>query len=254
MKTENNIIITEIAAAQVVNSVKGETHEMVDRKQYGLALCISGQITYKEKGKTIVSSKDAAIVLPTGATYTLSRDKSGFFPLINFDCIGTICTEITEIPLRNAYACMKYFEDVKKQFFKEGNSFQTFSLFYKLLDEVYANTVPTHSLIQSAQAYIEQSLSDPALNNQTIANSLNISEVYLRKLFTTYLSTSPKQYILQARLERAKQLLTDTAFSVAAVSEECGFSSVYHFSRIFKQKTGITPSKFADQHNNLVVF
>ena len=70
----------------------------------------------------------------------------------------------------------------------------------------------------------------------------------MRKLFIHHLNTTPKQYILEQRLQKAKGLLTDTSLTVTAISENCGFSSIYHFSREFKKKNGITPSQYAESH------
>ena len=99
--------------------------------------------------------------------------------------------------------------------------------------------------------FIEQNISCPNLVNQDIADNLKISEVYLRKLFMRHLKTTPKQYIVAHRLQEAKRLLTDTTLTVAAIAEKCGFSSVYHFSREFKHKNGITPTQYA-QNNKIL--
>ena len=97
--------------------------------------------------------------------------------------------------------------------------------------------------------YIEKNLSDPLLSNAQLAKQVGFSEVYLRKLFLKHYGTTPKQYILDIRLQKAKQLLAETPFSVTAVAEECGFSSVFHFCRAFKQKTGMTPSEFSKRYH-----
>ena len=68
----------------------------------------------------------------------------------------------------------------------------------------------------------------------------------MRKLFLSYYHITPKQYVLDIRIRKAKQLLCDTPFSVTAIAEECGFSSVYHFCRVFKEKTGFTPTEYAN--------
>ena len=41
------------------------------------------------------------------------------------------------------------------------------------------------------------------------------------------------------------QLLTNTDLTVTAVAESCGFASVYHFCRTFKQRMGMTPLEWA---------
>ena len=35
------------------------------------------------------------------------------------------------------------------------------------------------------------------------------------------------------------------------ISEECGFSNPYHFSRLFKEKTGLTPTEYLNQNRSL---
>ncbi|MFQ9800805.1 MAG: helix-turn-helix domain-containing protein [Clostridia bacterium] len=45
--------------------------------------------------------------------------------------------------------------------------------------------------------------------------------------------------------KRAKSLLTNGTHTITSISEECGFSSLYHFCRVFKDKTGMTPTEYA---------
>jgi len=37
-------------------------------------------------------------------------------------------------------------------------------------------------------------------------------------------------------------------FTVATMAEECGFSSVYHFCRSFRQRAGQTPTQYAVEY------
>ena len=69
--------------------------------------------------------------------------------------------------------------------------------------------------------------------------------VYLRKLFAAKYNISPKQYILDTRIQKAKHLLTNSPYSITAIGTDCGFSSVYIFSRCFKGRVGLTPSEYA---------
>ncbi|MCF7817417.1 MAG: helix-turn-helix transcriptional regulator [Kiritimatiellales bacterium] len=71
-----------------------------------------------------------------------------------------------------------------------------------------------------------------------------ISKDYLRHLFRHYADQSPMRTIITTRIEHAKDLLHNDELTVAMVAEECGFESIYYFSRLFKEVTGQTPSGF----------
>ena len=47
------------------------------------------------------------------------------------------------------------------------------------------------------------------------------------------------------RLEKARKMLIKKENSLWQIAEQCGFSSVYHFCRMFKQRTGLTPTQYA---------
>jgi AraC-like DNA-binding protein len=108
--------------------------------------------------------------------------------------------------------------------------------------------VKSKAPLSSIIHFIENNLSDNSISNTSLAQKAGISEVYLRKLFISNLGITPKQYILDLRLKKAKQLLTDTNHTVTTISEKCGFTSPYHFSRIFKEKTGVTPTQYLKEH------
>lgn len=85
-----------------------------------------------------------------------------------------------------------------------------------------------------------------ALNNQTVpqfAESLGISERYLRKIFETHLGTSPQKYSNHIRLMFAKQLLHQTQLSMTEIAFSSGFNSVRRFNDAFKTSLKLTPTE-----------
>ena len=130
-------------------------------------------------------------------------------------------------------------------FLRNESRMKIYSSFYELLDSLVSPNEQNSDRLTFVVKYIEEHIQDPTLSNVELAKCLGISEVYLRKQFQTHYRVTPKQYILDIRIRKAKQLLVDTPFTVTAIAEECGFSSLYHFCRAFKQKTGMTPTKYA---------
>ena len=246
MFNADNLVVTDIEQPKVVYSQKGRVFEMKNRPCFGLSFCTCGQISYKMNGKTYISNKDSIVILPKNATYTLFGDKEGIFPLINFNCENFYCHDILVIPVKNLPPYLRAFENINNLFLHNKSKLKIYSAFYNLLDEVFALDPQIHPLLQKAVEFIEKNIGDTELSNSTLAKSVNISEVYLRKLFLKYYDTTPKQYILDLRIQKAKHLLAETLLSVTAVSAECGFSNLYHFCRIFKQKTGLTPTEYAE--------
>ncbi|RMD74552.1 MAG: AraC family transcriptional regulator, partial [Lentisphaerae bacterium] len=64
----------------------------------------------------------------------------------------------------------------------------------------------------------------------------------LNRLFVQQFGKTPVQYYNWRRLEFARTLLSSSSLSIKALTSELGFSSPPHFSRWFKQQTGLTPT------------
>ncbi len=248
MELLQNLTVTGNLEVVTVRQIKGTGTEIKNRSHYGLSFCCEGQITYTIDGVEYVSNPDCAIILPKGKNYSLRVDKSGFFPLINFDCDGFLCDKHIVLPLKNSAALIKEFEYIKKLSLFEKNRPKMMGAFYSLIDGIISQTDEGGSVISGAVAYLEANLSDPTLNNETLAKQANISEVYFRQLFLKQYGVTPRQYIINARIAKAKQLLTSGNKKISAISEECGFVSVYHFCRCFKNKCGITPTEYMNSN------
>jgi AraC-like DNA-binding protein len=102
-------------------------------------------------------------------------------------------------------------------------------------------------LIQSLITYIDEN----TIINLTVADiskALFISESKIRNAFKQEMGMTIGRYIDDMVFIKAKRLLSNPENTIASVSSELGFCDQFYFSRRFKEKFNITPTRFKMQN------
>src|SRR6202012_2273781 len=76
------------------------------------------------------------------------------------------------------------------------------------------------------------------------ASKLNLSPNYLSDLLQKFTGKSTMEHIHLELVEKAKSLLWGTENSISEIAYELGFEYASHFTKIFKAKTGKSPSEY----------
>ena len=76
------------------------------------------------------------------------------------------------------------------------------------------------------------------------AEIANRSISTFRRDFEEYYHTTPGKWLTARRLERAVLFLTTSDKSISDITFECGFKNISHFSKIFKEKFNLAPTKY----------
>ena len=69
--------------------------------------------------------------------------------------------------------------------------------------------------------------------------------------FLEYYRTTPGKWLTGKRLTHARMLLNTTKQSITEIAFNSGFGNMSHFSRIFKEKFGLSPLQFRKKHTTL---
>ncbi|HMH20799.1 MAG TPA: helix-turn-helix domain-containing protein [Puia sp.] len=80
------------------------------------------------------------------------------------------------------------------------------------------------------------------------ASKLNLSPNYLSDLLQKFTGKSTVEHIHLELVDKAKSLLWGTESSISEIAYELGFEYPSHFTKIFKAKTGKSPSEYRN-HN-----
>lgn len=252
------ITVSKLDSVTTINHRKGVTADIKNRFAFGVSFCLSGKITYTHNGKKYVSDPNHAIFHPKSQTYNLRCDESGEFLVLNFQCTEDFChTEFralkisTLVPYINDYNTLRHLQLIKKS----DSQIKSLAVLYSILSRLAAESQGDNlnPFLLKALLHIETNLDNPLLDVSHLAEALGISEIYLRKLFTHTLEVSPKQYLTDLRMSKAKQLLKNSCTPITQIAENCGYLSIYHFSRAFKNATGYSPSKYREQHSQPIL-
>lgn len=100
------------------------------------------------------------------------------------------------------------------------------------------------AFLEAVRAVVEENLHDEEFSVDDLARVLGRSRSNLYRRLREVHDDPPAEVIKSMRLERAAHLLEAEFGSVAKVAYSCGFKSVSHFSRCFKERFGVPPSEY----------
>lgn len=98
---------------------------------------------------------------------------------------------------------------------------------------------------------VEKLYLNPELTLKDISGRLNISSHNLSFLLNTKFNLNFYEFVNNYRLDTVKNELINPQkkhYAIFAIACDCGFNSQSTFNRIFKQKVGVSPSQYRDQH------
>nr|WP_315166752.1 substrate-binding domain-containing protein [uncultured Flavobacterium sp.] len=104
--------------------------------------------------------------------------------------------------------------------------------------------ISEQDFLRKLNEYIEQNLHNSDYTVEELAKSLTISRVQLYRKVKAILGISVIEHVNNIRLEKSKELLLKSKQNISEIAYAVGFSSLYYFSNVFKNKYGISPKDF----------
>ncbi len=108
------------------------------------------------------------------------------------------------------------------------------------VQEPLGSTAP--AAVKRAIALMERNLEAP-LPIAVICERLGISHRQLNRLFAAFVRKTPALYYRDIRLDRARGLVTQTDLAMSEIALASGFASQVHFSRAYRIRFGLPPSR-----------
>lgn len=226
----------------------------VNRPFSALVFAPKGKVVYYMNGEEYVSDGTNVVYLPAGSNYTFMAFEDDICPQINFDCDYDKC-EFISFPVSRISVYEEKFEKLRQMYYSENGTRSHHACLAELYD-VLASLDSESDLAEygeysrAAIRIMREEYSDTELSSDSIASRLNISTVYLRKVFLKDVGMPPIAYLRKIRMERAKELLRLPEKRVGEVAFDVGYSGIYSFSRVFKREIGMTPGEYADRYKD----
>ena len=97
-------------------------------------------------------------------------------------------------------------------------------------------------IINRINDYIEENYTNN-ISLSNIADKFFINKNYLCDIFKAETDTTINEYITTLRINKGKSLIRDTNLTLTEISYEIGYQNTSYFNRVFRKKTGISPSE-----------
>ncbi|RED83916.1 response regulator transcription factor [Cohnella phaseoli] len=103
-----------------------------------------------------------------------------------------------------------------------------------------------NAVVEKTKLFIAERFRDN-ITLETAAQEVHMSPVYLSFLFKQVEGVNLSDYLTETRLGEAKRLLATTSLKTYEVAVRAGYADEKYFSRLFKKRTGLTPTEYRNR-------
>lgn len=125
---------------------------------------------------------------------------------------------------------------------------------FKQLDSINMSFSQSGVRSKSAISLVKQYIEEHPLGEVTLAevsNLVSMNYTYFSSWFKMEVGLTFSAYIMKQRMERAKRLLEEPGTRINEVAVRVGYENMYHFSRAFKNYTGLSPKEYRKSADDL---
>lgn len=212
-----------------------------------LTLVIKGTLEYTVDGKKYILKDGDMIFIPVGSicsrastldnvdyiSFNFTTDNEIHLPIY---CEDAIHTEI--------FILISAFDRIKSRAYydnKEKISHILACIISVLEDRIRSRNYSPLTL--KILKYIHTNI-DKKITLADISELTFFSPIYCDTVFKRETGKSIIDYLLDERIERAKNLLLEEGMTLSRISELVGFNDYNYFSRVFKARSGYSPSAY----------
>lgn len=96
---------------------------------------------------------------------------------------------------------------------------------------------------REAMVYLETRYGEE-ISLERLSDYCRINRTTLTRCFREVTGMTPREYLLNHRLRVAKKHLAFTDVPIKEIARRCGFKTVQHFGRVFREREGIAPAAY----------
>ena len=189
----------------------------------------------------------------------VSRDWGGYVFHRNHREIIWLAPAVAKMDVGGAETREKYVEKLRQRVFDLLNVSLIFSCssVYDRLEQIpdayleaQLNCLayqPCHSLhVRMAKEYVDRHLFEDVTLTK-VAEAIAISPSYLSRIFLKEMGESFSDYVIRNKTEYSKKMLRETNLKVYEIADKLGYSNPHYFSKLFKERVGMTPIEYRNQ-------
>ncbi|SDO72296.1 Helix-turn-helix domain-containing protein [Paenibacillus sp. yr247] len=227
-------------------------HITIHRQDHEPTICSQAYACHPDEGSYIIQvpeTKTAAYViityqmLPNGYTWTLQGLLSTLSEIKIHYMLDELIRTVHDLhPLTD--------EEEAAHTFRKRMMLERILFIYLYESQLTQDKKSSAESIEEIISYMNEhymlELSLPML-----ARRAGMSVGYFTVLFKKHTGATMMNYLYTLRIEKAKQMFLHTDLRAKEVAGRVGFVDYFHFSKVFKKKTGYSPSVFIASQNKI---
>ena len=222
------------------------------RRHFGFLFTLKGEEIYRFSDRTIRAVPNSIVFIPKNEQYTIDFEgEESVVVTVDFEANNEEQIRPFIIKLAPSNALKSDFNQAEGSWIRKSpeSYSECLSFFFKLVsllihhENHYSNSA-TYKKIESAVRYLHANYLSQGFKIEALSHQAKMSPRYFEILFESVFNMTPKEYIIHLKLSLARELLLNEKNTVTSVAAQLGFNDVYHFSRTFKAKTGLTPTQY----------